>query len=179
MYELFDNFLNEIEYQSIEQTLLNHTFPWYLNPIVGESWVTEVKQGHMKQQVNTNVMFAHGLYFKDEIVSDWFPHFTCLLDRLDIFSLLRIKINYLSPTTERIIHDFHVDMIDDNAPKNIKTAIYYLNTNNGVTIFEDSTEEVASVKNRMIIFPMHLRHTGTTHTEQNIPHRIVINFNYF
>ena len=179
MYELFDNFLNEIEYQSIEQTLLNHTFPWYLNPIVGESWVTEVKQGHMKQQVNTNVMFAHGLYFKDEIVSDWFPYFTCILDRLDIFSLLRIKINYMSPTTERIIHDFHVDITDDNAPKDIKTAIFYLNTNNGVTIFEDTKEEVSSVKNRMIIFPSYLRHTGTTHTEQNIPHRIVINFNYF
>jgi len=139
--------------------------------------VTEVKQGHMKQQVNTNVMFAHGLYFKDEIVSDWFPHFTCILDRLDIFSLLRIKINYMSPTTERIIHDFHVDITDDNAPKDIKTAIFYLNTNNGVTIFEDTKEEVESVSNRMITFPGYLRHTGTTATDK--PYRILINFNYF
>lgn len=171
-YKVVDNFLSPEEFKYIDQVLLNEKFPWYLNPIVDEN---DYSESSMYQ----NIQFTHVLYFKDKIVSEWFQHFAPILDRLDIFSLLRIKINYLSPTTERIIHDFHIDITDSNAPKNIKTAIFYLNTNNGVTVFEDTKEEVESVKNRMIIFPMHLRHTGTTHTEQNLPYRIVINFNYF
>ena len=172
MYELKDNFLNKIEFEAVEQTILNTSFPWYLNRIVDDS-------DYSSESTYPNLMLANILYFKDAARSDRFPNFTCLLDKLDIFSLLRVKINYLTPTAERIIHDFHIDITDDNAPKNIKTAIFYLNTNNGVTVFEDTKKEVKSVKNRMIIFPMLSRHAGTTHTEQDIPHRIVINFNYF
>jgi len=70
-----------------------------------------------------------------------------------------------------------LDIEDSNAPKNINTSIFYLNTNNGITIFEDTKEEVESVSNRMITFPGYLRHTGTTATDK--PHRILININYF
>ena len=65
------------------------------------------------------------------------------------------------------------------SPKNINTSIFYLNTNNGITIFEDTKEEVESVSNRMITFPGYLKHTGTTPTDKDVPHRILINFNYF
>ena len=37
MYELKDNFLNKIEFESVEQTILNTSFPWYLNRIVDDS----------------------------------------------------------------------------------------------------------------------------------------------
>ena len=54
-----------------------------------------------------------------------------------------------------------------------------MNTNNGVTIFEDTKEEIKSVANRLITFSSAISHTGTTHTDKDIPDRCLINFNYF
>jgi len=171
MYKLVDNFLDKEEFESVESVLLSNQFPWFLNPQIDKKSSYYVGRD--------NLQFSNTVYAKDHMKSEWLQHFGCLLDRMNIFTLLRIKINYL-PRTEKIVtHDFHVDIEDSNAPKNINTSIFYLNTNNGVTIFEDTKEEVKSVSNRMITFPGYLRHTGTTHTDKNVPHRILINFNYF
>ena len=56
------------------------------------------------------------------------------------------------------------------------TAIYYVNTNNGYTEFEDGSR-VESIENRLVTFPSYMKHTGTTCTDQK--RRIVINFNYY
>ena len=59
--------------------------------------------------------------------------------------------------------------------KHWTTSIFYVNTNNGYTVFEDGTK-VESVANRMLTFPSNLKHCGTSCTDKNI--RSVINFNY-
>ena len=64
----------------------------------------------------------------------------------------------------------------NNPLENQKTGIFYMNTNNGKTIFEDG-EEIDSVENRMVIFPASKRHAGTTHTDTIC--RCLINFNWF
>ena len=171
MYELIDNFLDKEELESVESVLLSNKFPWFLNPQIDKKSSYYVGRD--------NLQFSHTLYSKDHMKSDWLQHFVCLLDRLNIFTLLRVKVNYLIQTEKRVINDFHVDIENSNAPTNINTSIFYLNTNNGVTIFEDTKEEVESVSNRIITFPGYLRHTGTTHTDKDVPHRILINFNYF
>jgi len=58
---------------------------------------------------------------------------------------------------------------------NIKTSIYYFNTNNGYTLFKDG-KKIDSVQNRLITFPSSMEHTGTTCTDQ--PFRLVLNMNY-
>ena len=171
MYELVDNFLDKEELESVESVLLSNKFPWFLNPQIDKKSSYYVGRD--------NLQFSHTAYAKDHRKSDQLQHFGCLLERMNIFTLLRIKVNYLSRTEKIVTHDFHVDIEDSNAPKNINTSIFYLNTNNGVTIFEDTKEEVESVSNRMITFPGYLRHTGTTPTDKDVPHRILINFNYF
>ena len=55
------------------------------------------------------------------------------------------------------------------------TSIFYVNTCNGYTYFEDGSK-VESVANRMVIFPNGTKHAGTTCSDR--PGRIVINFNY-
>ena len=171
MYELIDNFLDKEEFESVESVLLGNQFPWFLNPQIDKKSTYYVGRD--------NLQFSHTAYAKDDMKSDWLQDFGCLLDRMNIFTLLRIKVNYLSRTEKIETHDFHVDIEDSNAPKNINTSIFYLNTNNGVTIFEDTKEEVESVSNRIITFPGYLRHTGTTHTDKDVSYRILINFNYF
>ena len=171
MYEVVDNFLDKEELESLESVLLSKQFPWFLNPQIDKE--SSYYVGRLQQQ------FSHTVYAKDYRKSDWLPDFNCLLNRMNIFTLLRIKVNYLPQTEKRVTHDFHVDIEGSNVPKNINTSIFYLNTNNGITIFEDTKEEVESVSNRMITFPGHLSHTGTTHTDEDVPYRILVNFNYF
>ena len=55
------------------------------------------------------------------------------------------------------------------------TAVFYINTNNGYTEFEDGTRS-ESIANRMVTFPANLKHRGTTCSDEKT--RIVINFNY-
>ena len=73
-------------------------------------------------------------------------------------------------TPEPVSSAFHKD-VDDCI-----TSIFYLNTNNGKTIFESGLE-VDSVENRMIIFDSNEKHHGITTTDT--PRRCLINFNYF
>ena len=56
------------------------------------------------------------------------------------------------------------------------TSIFYMNTNNGYTEFENGAK-VESVENRMVVFPAEMKHRGTSCTDKKI--RVVINFNYF
>ena len=95
-----------------------------------------------------------------------------LMEVLQPQSIVRIKANLLTRTTEHIVHGMHNDVFMPFA----LTAIYYVNTNNGYTIFEDG-DQVESVANRMVIFPANLKHTGTSCSDDKA--RIVINFNYF
>ena len=57
-----------------------------------------------------------------------------------------------------------------------KTAIYYVNSNNGVTLFKKQ-QSVASLANRISIFSSDEIHTGISHTDEQI--RMVINLNYY
>jgi hypothetical protein len=67
----------------------------------------------------------------------------------------------------------HNDELSENAK--ITTGIFYVNTNNGKTIF-DTGEEISSEENKYIEFDSRKLHTGTTCTNQK--RRMVINFNY-
>ena len=55
------------------------------------------------------------------------------------------------------------------------TAVYYINSCNGYTYFEDGYK-VKSVANRIVIFPRDTQHSGTTSSDS---YRQVINFNYY
>ena len=75
---------------------------------------------------------------------------------------------------------------------NMKTAAFYINTNNGYTKFrrewgdwavvngypEDPDHEriVESRSNRMVIFDSNLEHSGYTCTDEKV--RVLVNFNY-
>ena len=63
----------------------------------------------------------------------------------------------------------HVDF------KDCKTAIFYLNTNNGYTLF-DKGDKIPSLENRVVEFDSNLKHCAVDHTDTK--YRIVINFNY-
>jgi Rps23 Pro-64 3,4-dihydroxylase Tpa1-like proline 4-hydroxylase len=68
----------------------------------------------------------------------------------------------------------HVDLQD--TWDNLKTAVFYINSNNGSTIFKDGTE-IESIANRLVVFKSNLDHSSVSCTDQKA--RYVINLNYY
>ena len=56
-----------------------------------------------------------------------------VLSALNVSEVLRCKMNLTTRTHEPITHGLHVDGIEGAT----HTAVFYLNTNNGATVFEN------------------------------------------
>ena len=89
-----------------------------------------------------------------------------------ILSRAKLNINY---NTETIFeHGYHNDCAKSHMHM-FESAVFYLNTNDGYTKFEDGSI-VESVANRIVKFPASLRHTGSSCT--NAKYRMVLNLLY-
>ena len=162
--QVYDNFLEKKDFNNLKHFMLSgecHVFAWYLSP-------SKVSGGDGFAQ------FTHQFYNGQTVRSNFFDDLLPMLEILNPVSLIRIKANLQLKDTEVRMTGMHLDI--DNPIENQKTGIFYMNTNNGKTIFEDG-EEIDSVENRMVIFPASKRHAGTTHTDTI--YRCVINFNWF
>ena len=158
MIEIVDNFLPEEEFKSIQSFMMGGEFRWF----------------YWKGRTTPD----DGLFMMGHIF--YHPEVGCCSEDLDIWNTLmtkvgakkctRIKANltFKTPTIET--GPFHTDYED------MKTATFYINTNNGYTEFENGVR-VNSVANRVCIFDSNLFHCGTTHSEGG-HQRVVVNFNY-
>ena len=185
-----DNFLKQEKFDEIEliiNPMLNESilnFPWYFRyKYYAEPDITVTgTPSHHKYSLNDEALdqfqFTHTFYDDNAPQSPYMQQINCFLDLLQPVALFRIKGNLLTRLPTIVSHPFHVDMgfLSEEKQKEWTTSIFYVNTNNGYTIFEDGTK-VESVANRMLTFPANMKHTGTTCTDQQS--RIVINFNYY
>ena len=163
-----DNFLARKDLDELQNLLMGDTFPWYYQPTI------DFADDEDKYQ------FTHIFYDAYIPISVNIKIINPLVDRIEPLSLWRVKANLLTRTPNIIENTFHTDignLIDK--PKKLAqwtTSIFYVNTNNGYTKFEDGTK-VESVANRVVTFPANMKHTGTSCTNEKT--RVVINFNYF
>lgn len=159
---VIDNYLPEEIFKPIQGMFFSDQFPWYWN---------DAKSNYQEYSCKEldNYQFTHKFY--DQYTKCSTGNIDQIIQKLNPNAIVRIKAN-LNPKTNKIIkYGFHVDTKIE-----CKTAIYYLNTNNGFTEFI-SGEKVKSLENRMVIFDSQLKHTGTSCTDQK--RRVVLNFNYF
>jgi hypothetical protein len=156
--KIIDNFLPEDEFKSIQSFMMGGEFRWFY--VDGRAFVDD-GSFHM-----THMFFQPEVGSNSEHLHFW----TNFMNKVGAKQCTRIKANltFKTPTIE--LTEYHIDYED------IKTAIFYINTNNGYTEFESGVR-VSSVANRVCIFDSSLKHRGTTHTEPD-PRRIVVNFNY-
>ena len=117
--------------------------------------------------------FSHVFNPEDNFFGLTIPFIDKMQEHSDVRKIIKIKANLQPRTNNNIIQSFHTDFPTDW--KN-KTAVYYLNTCNGYTLFADETK-VESIANRFVMFDGHLEHTGVTCTDE--PARFVINFNWY
>lgn len=153
MHKIFDNFLSEEEFLKIKNSILNSEFSWNLTPNVSN--------------IQENLKITSSYYFTH--LFDSYEIFDVLLKKLSPSKVIRIKAN-LYPSTEKVErHNNHIDYDYENIG-----AIYYLNTNNGLTILEDKVE-VESVRNRLILFDGSKLHCSTTCSDDKC--RVNVNMN--
>ena len=93
------------------------------------------------------------------------------IEILEVKRLIQVKANLTVRTNNIIEHGYHTD----HPYKDAKTAVFYVNDNDGYTKFETGAY-VESVANRLVIFDSQIQHTGTTCTNQF--GRFVVNFNF-
>lgn len=174
MIEIIDNFLPEEIFSEIKNYLYSRKTPWF--------FIDKITQSDSSLD---DYQFVHGVYGANGPTDDiLFNMLKPCFDKLRVDHITRIKAN-LSTRTEVISRrSFHVDiphqalngMDKKTFVEKYRTSVYYINTNDGGTVFEESGEKVNSVANRMITFDPTLKHAGTTCTNEKS--RVVINFNY-
>ena len=162
-FKIIDNFLPEDEFEKIEKNLMGHMFPWFYTYKITESDKDQDLPDFQYQ-------FCHIFFGDHQITSNFFPLLEPVLTKLNAKALIRIKANCIPKTFEIVKHGFHTDM------KNNRTAILFINTNDGFTEFKFG-KIVESKRNRLIEFDSNLLHRGTTCTDKQT--RVNINFNFF
>jgi hypothetical protein len=158
MIKLIDSFVSDIFFDFFKERILNKDFPWY----------------HQNSKVSDNdneEQFTHLFYSKSKKQSDKIELLKPILDQLNVKEILKAKLNLTLKENTIRPFEYHTDI--DYVKCN--TAILYINTNNGKTLFKNG-KIIESIANRIIIFPSQLEHTGTTHT--NCKYRLVLNLNY-
>ena len=161
-----DNFLKQEEFEKIQKLMDEPSpFPWfYADRIVFEDDVDKFQ-------------FIHAFYDNHMPMSPFTKELDSIINIIQPFSIFKIRAKLLTRTPEIVESSFHVDfLMAEEKRKQWTTSIFYVNTNDGYTKFEDGTK-VESVANRMLTFPANMKHCGTSCTNER--RRIVINFNYF
>jgi len=159
MFKIEDNYLTVEEHIILKNIMQSNTFPWYFNDV-------KVK----KNDKLFEYQFVHIFYNDNNVNSDFFNHLNSLIKKLKPLSLIRIKANCNPISNNLIKFGKHIDQ-----KFKCKTAIYYLNDNDGYTMIGD--KKVESKSNRMVFFDSDKEHYGTNSTNCN--NRMIINFNYF
>ena len=155
-----DNFLDKESFNNIQSLMMGNDFDWYYNTVITE------EKFNRKEFQFTHIFYLDGSPRTSYSVVD--P----IVKKINPFCLVRVKANLLTMTPKIKEYDFHTDYKNK---KNLTTAIFYVNTCNGYTLFKDG-KKIESVANRLVSFDSGLEHTGTSCSDENI--RVVINFNY-
>ena len=167
--KVIDDFLGYKEFQRLRSEIMSPVFDWNFVPM----------SDSIKEDPNKfSGQFVHLAYSNCVPRTTFFNNLMPVLSRLDATTLNRIKVNLQPRTEEPVEGMFHSDLggdMDIETRKTWTTSVYYINTNNGYTEFEDGTK-VESVENRMVKFSSDTLHRGVTCTDEQT--RVVINFNY-
>ena len=180
-HKIIDNFLSETDFYNLKTLIESNDIAWYFCPGVAYSLFNSVTSDNKPVQNDVfnpdsnkhNWFFTHLLYDEHSIKTneDVWNAIQPLLHKLKTKALIRIKANCYTRTPSIIKHDFHVDYKWKQ-----KGCIFYINTNNGLTILEDGTE-IKSIENRAVILDTGKPHASTSVTNKD--RRLNLNINYF
>jgi len=161
-----DNFLDQEKFDELQIFMMGEWLNWHYQKTIDI------------EEVVGRYQFIHMFYINHSPTSPSIEKISPIIEKIKPITLGKVKANLLTMTPNIIENTFHVDgtKYPEEKMKQLTTSIFYVNTNNGYTKFEDGTK-VESIANRLVTFPANLKHTGTSCTDERT--RVVINFNYF
>ena len=188
--ESFDKYLGEDSQTKLNQVLNRDTFTWVWSSvydanedgtlILFDNYPRDKKYELACDPLDNRRlvhMFYHYRYWNKEPL-EGSPHFTGIqtfFEKLQPRSLVRVRalLDVRKPSVFE--HGFHTYY--DAAPYDgLKTAILFMNNNDGYIKFEDGTKSDC-VYNRLVTFPANMPYTTTSCSDQ--PQSIFIEVNYF
>ena len=113
-----DNFLDKKYFKELQTEILamDYGFPWFRSSIDYKGAPGDYQMVHLA-------------YANENYQSAFCNKLWLFLEKLDVYSVQRIKINLQIKTEKIIEHGMHIDC--SNAPESALTSILYMNTNNG------------------------------------------------
>ena len=126
--------------------------------------------------------FIHDFFPSWNRVSTEFINIQPLVTRTKHEKIVRCRANLYTRTSNIEKHGWHTDQSikEVKNPRMIKGLIYYINSNDGKTILQNSNGgqdiEVESVANRALIFDSYKLHRSTSCTNQS--YRSIISMNF-
>jgi len=157
--DIIDDYLDYESFNSIKSLLLGLDFPWFFR-------TSQVSF----DEKNYTEYFTHSFYNNNKINSDDWGIIKPLLSKLNVKSLIEVRANLITQKHDFIQSEYHTDN-----DLNCKTAIFYVNTCNGLTKFKNNGH-VNCKENRIVIFNSNISHAGVSQTDTK--QRVVININY-
>jgi len=158
-YDLKDDLISEKWLEDIKFNLTSNIFAWYIQPNVSPG-----------TNDLYNFYLAHTFYENNKVNSDHFFRINPILDSIKMSKLIRLKANLYAKTDTIIEHAKHIDYETEG-----KTAIFYVNENNGFTNLNDEIK-IESKKNRLLTFDNEILHNSSTCTNDKYRLTIVINY---
>ena len=126
MIHIKDNFLFRDDFNALYNFMMGNEIDWHFND-------------HVTRHHDNDFQFVHPFWRNDTpnlqgVVSQHFEHIVPIIKKINPTSLIRIKANLttLRPPHETPEHHLHIDF-----HKPCTTGIFYLNTTNGKTAFEN------------------------------------------
>ena len=131
--KVIENFLPTEEFNTLKNVMTGRSFPWFLYKGVNH-------------ELDNYYQFCHIFYrhHKPATTDYHLSIINPILEKLKVVSLLRIKANLLYKSNKIIKHGYHTDF--DNL--NNKTSIFYVNSNNGYTLFKNG-KKIKSKENTL------------------------------
>ena len=179
--KVIDDFLKPDDTLGIANHLNNVEFPWYFNPYIN------YPEDSGEESTKHEFQFVHNLYILNRGIPDssnnnYDNRFamnvlkTFKNSGMGITSFIRVKAKLTTQTKKHYHPQYHEDLdVFTEAGLPYKSAIYYVNTNNGYTKFENG-DKVGCVRNRLIIFDGKERYTSVSCTDEK--RKVVINLNF-
>ena len=165
--QIFNNFLDQEIFLEIKKFIMSPRCQWrYVNYIAHKDGRDNDNDGYFVHSFKD----CHPQTFEDRYPeSPHFPLIVKILDKIKYQNILRIRSSLYPRRDVQKPDPFHIDY---DFPH--KVCIFYVNTNNGYTMFENG-EKIPSVENQLATFDGNEKHCSVVQTDTSA--RYIVNIN--
>ena len=165
--QIFNNFLDQEAFLEVKKFIMSPRCQWrYVNYIAHKDGRDNDNDGYFVHSFKD----CHPKTFEDRYPeSPHFPLIAKILDKIKYQNILRIRSSLYPRRDVQKPDPFHIDY---DFPH--KVCIFYVNTNNGYTMFENG-EKIPSVENQLATFDGSEKHCSVVQTDTSA--RYIVNIN--